>query len=195
MYPNAGCELNYSTPFELLVAVILSAQCTDKRVNKVTSTLFTKYSTPQSFADIPQETLENEIYTCGFYRNKAKNIINASREILLNFNGEVPDTVEQLLTLSGVGRKTANVVYSVAFGGEAIAVDTHVFRVSHRLGLSDAATPDKTELQLRECIPSQLWFSAHHLMIFHGRYTCSSQRPKCEACLLKNYCKINKGES
>lgn len=193
MYPDAHCELDYSTPFELLVAVILSAQCTDKRVNKVTDELFKIYNTPEDFANLDTETLEKLIFSCGFYHNKAKNIINASREILLNFNGKVPETVKELMTLSGVGRKTANVVYSVAFGGEAIAVDTHVFRVSNRLGLANAKTPEKTELQLMEIISQGQWQKTHHYLIFHGRYTCASQNPKCEKCSLLKYCKYKKG--
>lgn len=194
MYPDAHCELNYNTPFELLVAVILSAQCTDKRVNIITTELFKKYNTPEDFASMDIKQLEKLIYSCGFYHNKAKSIINASREILLNFNGEVPKTVDELMTLSGVGRKTANVVYSVAFGGQAIAVDTHVFRVSKRLGLSDATTPEKTELQLMKLFPKEKWYQLHHNLIFHGRYTCKSQNPNCAECGLVEYCKYIKGE-
>ncbi len=195
MYPDAKCELNFNTPFELLVAVILSAQCTDKRVNIVTEKLFKKYSTPFDFADLAPEALEKQIYTCGFYKNKAKNIISASQKIIQDFKGEVPRTVEELTTLDGVGRKTANVLISVAFNGQALAVDTHVFRVSHRLAMSDAKDADKTEYQLTELIPPELWYKAHHLMIFHGRYTCHALKPQCQECKVKNYCSYIKGES
>lgn len=195
MYPDAKCELNFDTPFQLLVAVILSAQCTDKRVNVVTEKLFKKYSTVRDFATLAPEVLEKEIYTCGFYKNKAKNIISASKKIVEEFHGIVPQTVEELTTLDGVGRKTANVLISVAFGGQALAVDTHVFRVSHRLGMADAKDADKTEYQLTALIPRDMWYNAHHLMIFHGRYTCHSLRPQCGECRVKNYCRYYKGES
>ena len=187
-YPNAKCELNYTTPFELLVAVILSAQCTDKRVNEVTRELFQKWNTPQDFARLNQEELEKEIYSCGFYRNKAKSIISASKSLLEKYNGEVPSQFDELLSLSGVGRKTANVVTSVAFDGDGIAVDTHVFRTSHRLGLSNGKTPNDVEKDLTQKIPAKLRKSAHHLLIFHGRYRCKSLSPLCDGCALKGYC-------
>ncbi|MBE5730937.1 MAG: endonuclease III [Clostridiales bacterium] len=187
-YPTAGCELNHNSPFELLVAVILSAQCTDKRVNEVTKTLFARANTPQQFANIDIAELERLIFTCGFYRNKAKNIKAASKVICEKFGGKVPSTMDELRSLDGVGRKTANVVLSVAFGQPTIAVDTHVFRVSHRLGFSNAATPDEVEKDLMQVIPDDLKPTAHHLLIFHGRYCCKAIKPNCEDCPISSYC-------
>lgn len=187
-YPNAKCELNYSTVFELLVAVILSAQCTDKRVNEVTKKLFAVASTPYQFAQMEQEELEKLIYSCGFYRNKAKNIISASKAIVENFDGEVPQDFTALTSLPGVGRKTANVISSEAFKKQAIAVDTHVFRTANRLGLAKGKTPLEIEKGLRAVIPEDKYSKMHHLLIFHGRYTCKSQNPNCKNCSLYNYC-------
>ncbi len=187
-YPDARCELGFKTPFELLVAVVLSAQCTDKRVNEVTKTLFQTVNTAQAFNELPVETLEKYIYTCGFYHNKAKAIKSLSKDIVEKYNGVVPNTVEGLTSLAGVGNKTASVVMSVAFGGEALPVDTHVFRVSHRLGLADGKTADKVMEQLKGKYAPSEWYALHHTMIFHGRYTCHSQRPDCEKCGLKEYC-------
>lgn len=189
VFPNAQCELNFSTPFELLVAVILSAQCTDKRVNLITPHLFSLYNTPEQFASVDEAELEGLIFTCGFYHNKARNIINASRALLTDFGGQVPNTAEELVRLPGVGRKTANVVASVAFGEQAIAVDTHVYRVSRRLGLADGNTPEKVEQQLNAVIDKPMWNRAHHLLIFHGRYTCHSRKPDCDNCRLYSLCK------
>ena len=187
-YPTAKCELNYTTVFELLVAVILSAQCTDKRVNEVTKTLFTVANTPAQFAQMEQQTLEKLIFSCGFYRNKAKNIISASKAIVENYNGQVPEDFSLLLTLPGVGRKTANVMSAEAFNKQAIAVDTHVFRTANRLGLAKGKTPFEVEKQLREVLPSDKYTRMHHLLIFHGRYTCKSQNPDCNNCALDSYC-------
>lgn len=187
-YPTAKCELNYTTVFELLVAVILSAQCTDKRVNEVTQKLFTVANTPAQFAQMEQEELERLIYSCGFYRNKAKNIISASKAITERFNGEVPEDFSLLLTLPGVGRKTANVMSAEAFKKQAIAVDTHVFRTANRLGLANAKTPFEVEKQLRVTIPEDKYTRMHHLLIFHGRYTCKSQNPDCKNCSLYDCC-------
>ncbi|MBR7099819.1 MAG: endonuclease III [Clostridia bacterium] len=192
LYPNAKPALKYSTPYELLVAVVLSAQCTDERVNKVTDKLFKEYNTPQAMCTLTQEELEQKIYSCGFYRMKAEHILSASRDILQKFNGNVPSTLVELQTLAGVGRKTANVVYSVAFGGNAIAVDTHVFRVSNRLGLAHASTPEKTELQLMQALPESVWSKAHHWLIYHGRRVCHSQRPNCPESPLKPFCQYYK---
>lgn len=192
LYPDAKPALQYRTAYELLVAVVLSAQCTDERVNKVTAELFKEYSTPQSMVTLSQEELERKIYSCGFYRMKAEHILSASRDIVDKFDGEVPDNLADLRTLAGVGRKTANVVYSVAFGGDAIAVDTHVFRVSNRLGLADAPTPEKTEEQLMNTVPKEKWSKAHHWLIYHGRRVCHSQRPACAECTLKEDCKFYK---
>lgn len=184
---DAHCELNFSTPFELLVAVALSAQCTDKRVNAVTQELFKVANTPEAFVAMPTEELERRIYSCGFYRSKARSIKEMSASILKI--GGVPSTREGLMQLSGVGRKTANVVYSVAYGGNAIAVDTHVFRVANRLGIVSAKTPEQTELDLMQAIDEDKWSRLHHLLIFQGRYVCKAQRPDCVACNLKEYCK------
>ena len=189
LYPDAKPALKYSTPYELLVAVILSAQCTDERVNKVTEVLFKEHNTPQTMLKLTQDELEKYIFSCGFYHNKAAHILSASRDILEKFGGVVPNTLEELKTLAGVGQKTANVVYAVAFGGDAIAVDTHVFRVSNRLGLAEGKTPAKVEEGLRQALPQSEWSKAHHYLIYHGRRVCHSQRPDCENCTLKNYCK------
>ena len=190
LYPNAQPALHFKSPFELLVAVILSAQCTDERVNKVTSVLFEKYNTPEKMITLSQEELEKFIFSCGFYRNKAAHILSASRDIIEKFGGQVPEDFDDLRSLAGVGQKTANVVWAVAFGKDAIAVDTHVFRVSNRLGLADATTPEKTELQLKEAIPKSQWSKAHHYLIYHGRQICHSQKPDCEHCTLTEYCKF-----
>ena len=193
LYPQAAPALHFNSPYELLVAVILSAQCTDERVNKVTAELFKEYNTPQKMLTLSQQELEKRIFSCGFYRNKAAHILSASRDIIEKFGGQVPADHAALKTLAGVGQKTANVVYAVAFGGDAIAVDTHVFRVSNRLGLAHAATPEKTELQLNAAIPKDMWSRAHHWLIFHGRRVCHSQRPDCANCTLKTWCEYYNG--
>lgn len=187
-----GCELNYGSIFELLVAVILSAQCTDKRVNSVTKELFKKYNKPEDFVNLSTEELEKLIFSCGFYKNKAKNIKKMSKDLIEKYNGEVPSTIEELMALSGVGRKTANVVLSEGFKKNAFAVDTHVFRVSHRLSLSKAKTADKTEFDLKQVFDENLWSEIHFYMVLFGRYICKSQRPKCEECKLKQYCQYYK---
>lgn len=189
LYPDAVPALKFRSPYELLVAVILSAQCTDERVNQVTEKLFEEHNTPQKILLLSQEELEKYIYSCGFYHNKAAHILSASRDILEKFGGEVPSTLEELRTLAGVGRKTANVVYAVAFGGDAIAVDTHVFRVSNRLGLAEGSTPEKVEEGLCRVIPKDKWSRAHHWLIYHGRRVCHSQRPDCEHCTLAHLCR------
>lgn len=188
LYPDAKPALQFKTPYELLVAVILSAQCTDERVNKVTKVLFEHYDTPEKMVTLSREQLEKYIFSCGFYRNKAAHILSASRDILEKFGGEVPSSFEELRTLAGVGQKTANVVYAVAFGGDAIAVDTHVFRVSRRLGLAFSNTPEKVEEELKKVIPRDEWSKAHHWLIWHGRKVCRSQKPDCENCTLKKMC-------
>ncbi|MBQ7913267.1 MAG: endonuclease III [Clostridia bacterium] len=188
LYYGAKPALKFSTPYELLVAVILSAQCTDERVNKVTEVLFQAHNTPSSMLALTQTELEKFIFSCGFYRMKAEHILSASRDILEKFGGEVPNTVEELMSLAGVGKKTANVVYSVAFGGDAIAVDTHVFRVSNRLGLAKGNTPLEVEAGLNKAIPKCDWSKAHHWLIYHGRRVCHSQRPDCENCTLRAFC-------
>lgn len=191
MHGDAQCELDFGTPFELLVAVVLSAQCTDKRVNAVTNELFKVASTPEQFVAMPIEELEKRIFSCGFYRNKARAIKEISAAVLER--GGMPTTREELMQLRGVGRKTANVVYSVAYGGNAIAVDTHVFRVANRIGVVSAKTPEQTEEQLMAAFDEDLWSRLHHLLIFHGRYVCKSQRPDCGVCALKEICKFYKG--
>ena len=190
MHKDADCELNFGSPFQLLVAVILSAQCTDKRVNMITEELFKHASTPEDFVAMPVEELEKLIFSCGFYHNKARAIKEASASIVEG--GGMPTDREGLMKLRGVGRKTANVVYAVAYGGNAIAVDTHVFRVSNRLGIASAKTPEETERQLMAAFDEDKWGHLHHLLIFHGRYTCHSQKPDCAACLLKEECNYYK---
>ena len=190
LYPDAVPALKFNSAYELLVAVILSAQCTDERVNKVTAVLFEKHNTPEKMITLTQEELEKFIFSCGFYRNKAAHILSASRDILDKFGGEVPSTLEEMRTLAGVGQKTANVVYSVWFGGDAIAVDTHVFRVSNRLGISEGKTPAKVEEGLCEALPKEIWSKAHHYLIYHGRRVCHSQKPDCTSCTLKKFCKF-----
>ena len=186
--PNAGCELNFTTPFELLVAVILSAQCTDKRVNMATDKLFKVYNTAKQFAELSLDELAPYIFSCGFYNNKGKNIIAMAKELVEKYDGEVPCDFDKLVKLAGVGRKTASVVMTVAFDEPAMPVDTHVFRVSRRLGLSKGNTPEKVEQDLCKVYPREDWNSLHHTMIFHGRYVCHSQRPECDKCLVKEYC-------
>ena len=186
-FPNARCELEFGSVFELLVAVILSAQCTDRRVNVVTRELFKTADTPEAFAAMKQEELEKAIYSCGFYRNKAKNIIAAAKAITER-GGEVPNSFDELLKLPGVGRKTANVVYDVGFGGDGIPVDTHVFRVSNRLGIAPGKTPREVEDKLLEIIPEANRNRAHHQLIFLGRYRCKAISPQCDDCPLNEYC-------
>ena len=190
LYPDARPALIFKNPYELLVAVILSAQCTDERVNKVTEKLFAEHGTPQTMLALSQEELEKFIFSCGLYRSKAAHILSATRDIVDKFGGEVPSDFKQLKSLAGVGQKTANVVYSVAFGGDAIAVDTHVFRVANRLGLAKGDTPIKVEEGLKKAIPQADWSKAHHWLIFHGRHVCHSRKPDCENCTLKDGCEF-----
>ena len=192
-YPDARPALQYNTAYELLVAVILSAQCTDERVNKVTAELFREHNTPQTMLRLTQEQLEGYIFSCGLYRSKAKHILSASRDILDKFGGQVPSGFAELKSLAGVGQKTANVVASVWFDEDAIAVDTHVFRVSNRLGLACARTPAKTEEQLKQVIPQADWSKAHHWLIWHGRRVCHAQKPNCDICPLAGVCDFARG--
>jgi endonuclease-3 len=185
LYPEARPELNFSNPYEVLVATILSAQCTDKRVNMVTARLFPKYPDVYSMAALEPSALEPEIRECGLYRNKAKNIVAASRAIVSEHGGIVPSTREELMALPGVGQKTAGVVLLAAFGEDQIPVDTHVFRVSRRIGLADATTADGVEKQLREILPKEEWTHAHHLLIWHGRRMCHARSPECGRCPLR----------
>ncbi|MFM1655299.1 endonuclease III [Brevibacillus sp. B_LB10_24] len=190
LYPDAHCELNYTTPFELLIATILSAQCTDKRVNEITEPLFAKYNQPEHFLHLSQEEMEELIKGLGLYKNKSKNILETCRILYEKYNGEVPQTHSELEALPGVGRKTANVVLSNAFGVPAIAVDTHVFRVANRLGLANSDNVDETERQLMKRIPREKWSDAHHWLIWHGRRLCSARNPQCGSCPLREDCKF-----
>ncbi len=188
-YPDAKPELDFSNPFELLIATILSAQCTDKQVNKCTPALFRDHPNAASMAEMTPDELSAYIKPCGFFNTKAKNIIAACKELAEKYGGEVPADRDALEALPGVGRKTANVVLSNAFGVPAIAVDTHVFRVSNRLGLAEAKTVEQTEIQLMQHIPMDSWSIAHHYLIFHGRRICSAKKPNCECCTLRELCK------
>ncbi len=188
-YPNAHCALNHGNAFELLVATILSAQCTDERVNIVTETLFRKYRSPQDFLRVEQTELEADIRSTGFFRNKARSIKGASEKIINDFGGEIPQTMDEMLTLNGVARKTANVVLGNAFGiASGVVVDTHVSRLSQRLGLTENALPEKIERDLSELVPQADWILFPHLLIFHGRKICQARKPKCEICLLNDIC-------
>jgi endonuclease III len=188
-YPEAHCALNHQNAFELLVATILSAQCTDERVNIVTETLFRKYRAPQDYLNVEQAELETDIHSTGFFRNKAKSIRGASRKIIENFGGEIPQTMKELLTLNGVARKTANVVLGNAFGiASGVVVDTHVSRLSQRLALTENTTPEKIEMDLSELVPQEDWILFPHLLIFHGRKICQARKPKCEICFLSDIC-------
>ena len=188
-FPNAKSELNFHSPFQLLVAVILSAQCTDKRVNLVTPRLFEAAPDAKTLAQLPQEQIEEIIHSCGFYHSKATYLKQMSQDIVNRFGGEVPNNIDDLRTLAGVGRKTANVVYAVGFGGQAIAVDTHVFRVSNRLGIANAKNVLDTEKQLMQAIPREQWADSHHYLLLHGRYVCKAQNPQCQRCSVKDFCK------
>ncbi len=188
IYPEAKCELVHSNNFELLIATVLSAQSTDKKVNEITKKLFKKYKTPEDFLSLSNEELEGEIREIGLYRNKTKNILAMCEKIIKDFAGEVPENIEDLMSLPGVGRKTANVVLSNGFGVPAIAVDTHVFRVSNRIGLARSEKIEGTEKQLMNAIPKNMWSLSHHLLIWHGRRICNARKPKCEICLINELC-------
>jgi endonuclease-3 len=190
-YPEVKSGLRFSNPFELLVATILSAQSTDKQVNKVTQNLFKKYSDAESISRLSPEELAEEIKSIGLYKNKSKNIIATCKMLTESYGGRVPSTLEELMSLPGVGRKTANVVLSNAFNIPAIAVDTHVLRVANRLGLAESDDPLKTEEQLMTVIPREDWSDAHHWLIWHGRLVCKARNPQCEKCRLKDLCKYH----
>lgn len=192
LFPNAECELKFDNNFQLLVAVILSAQCTDKRVNQVTEILFKKVKSPEDVVNLGIEKLKQIIFPCGFYNNKAKNIFDMSNDLITRFNKQVPSTKEELMSLKGVGQKTANVVLSIAFNGDAIAVDTHVFRVSKRLGLSSQNNPLKVEEDLCKIFDRKLWSKLHYQMVLFGRYYCKARNPNCKDCKLKEICKYTK---
>ena len=192
-YPDATCSLDFKTPFQITVAVMLSAQCTDERVNKTTPSLFERCKTIEDFANIDIHELEQIIHPCGFYKNKAKNIKECAKKVLENFNGEVPHTMEELLTLPGVGRKSANVILLEAFGiAKGIAVDTHAKRISNRIGLSSELDPEKIEKDLLKIFPKESLKDINHLLVWHGRNTCDSRKPLCNNCTVKEYCKFYK---
>lgn len=195
LYPDAHCELNYTTPFELLIATILSAQCTDKRVNEITAPMFQQLNQPEHYLHLTQEEMEEHIKGLGLYKNKSKNILETCRILYEKYNSEVPQTHAELEALPGVGRKTANVVLSNAFGIPAIAVDTHVFRVGNRLGLANSDNVDEVERQLMRRIPKEKWTDAHHWLIWHGRRVCSSRNPQCGSCTLQSMCKFAQVEA
>jgi len=189
-YPDAKCSLDFKTPFEMVVAVMLSAQCTDERVNKTTPGIFAKYSSPENFANIDLEELEELIHPCGFYKNKAKNIKACAKEIVEKYNGEVPKTMEELVKLPGVGRKSANVVMLEAFGdAQGIAVDTHCKRIANKIGLSDKKEPEKIEQDLLKIFEKEDYKDVNHLLIWHGRNTCIARNPKCEECVIRKMCR------
>ena len=192
-YPDATCSLDFETPFQMVVAVMLSAQCTDERVNKTTPQLFKRCKTIQDFANIDITELESIIHPCGFYKNKAKNIKLCATQVLENFNGEVPQTMNELLSLAGVGRKSANVILLEAFGiANGIAVDTHAKRISNRIGLSHEKEPEKIERDLLKIFPQDSLKDINHLFMWHGRNTCDSRKPRCEQCTVKNFCEYYK---
>ncbi|UOF90868.1 endonuclease III [Fodinisporobacter ferrooxydans] len=193
-YPDAKCALEHRNAFELLIATILSAQCTDKRVNEITAGLFETYNHPSRFLTLTAEQLEEEIKGCGLFKTKSRNILATCKILMDKYNGEVPKTREELMELPGVGRKTANVVISNAFGVPAIAVDTHVQRVSNRIGLAKSEDPLQTEQQLMKRIPKEKWSDAHHWLIYHGRQICSARSPKCSICPLLAECRHAKQE-
>jgi len=195
LYPEAKCELIHSNTFELLISTMLSAQSTDKTVNRITEKLFEDYKTPEDFLSLSQRELEKLIKEIGLYRNKAKNILLTCRMLLTDYNGEVPGTYDGLISLPGVGRKTANVVLSNGFGVPAIAVDTHVFRVSNRIGIAKSDKVLNVEEQLMKNIPKEKWSLAHHLLIWHGRRTCNARRPKCELCTIIDFCDFYKNNA
>ena len=189
MFPSLKSELNFSTNFELFVAVILSAQCTDKRVNIITKELFANYNTPEKIAAMNVNELENIIRSCGLYKSKAKNIIACSKKLLEKHSGVVPSDLESLIELDGVGRKTANVIRAVAFKEPAIAVDTHVFRVANRIGLTSAKNVTQSENQLMKLLSKDKWIDWHFLLVIFGRYHCTARNPKCSTCKINEKCK------
>lgn len=189
-YKGRKTALNYHSPFELLVAVILSAQCTDERVNVITARIFPKLNTPVKMLKLTLPQLEKEIHDCGLYHAKAKNLLGMAKMLHEKFNDVIPNDIETMMQLPGVGRKTANVVASIIYNIPAIAVDTHVFRVSHRLGLAKGDTPEKTELELQKIFPKKKWGEAHHWLIWHGRLVCKARKPECENCVVKKFCPL-----
>lgn len=192
-YPDSKCSLDFKTPFEMLVAVCLSAQCTDDRVNKTTPSIFARFDSPEEFANADIKELEALVHPCGFYKNKAKNLKAAGQKIVADFNGKVPNTMEELMAIPGVGRKSANVIMLEAFNmPQGIAVDTHCKRIANRLGLSNESEPSKIEQDLLKILPSEYYKDVNHIFIWHGRNTCTSQNPKCSTCPVRDYCKFYK---
>lgn len=192
-YPDAKCSLDFTTPFEMLVAVMLSAQCTDDRVNKTTPGIFKKYNTPEDFANMDIKLLEELIHPCGFYRNKAKNIKAMSKILVEKYNSKVPQTMEELISLPGVGRKSANVVMLEAFNNpQGVAVDTHCKRISNRIGLSKEADPEKIEKDILKLFPKEYYKDLNHILIYHGRATCDARNPKCNSCAINYLCNYYK---
>lgn len=187
-YSGTKTALNYNSPFELLIAVILSAQCTDERVNKITARLFPKFDTPEKMGALSQEEMEEQIRDCGLYHAKAKNILATCHMLVQEFDSKIPDNITTLMKLPGVGKKTANVVASIIYNVPAIAVDTHVFRISHRLGLAKGADPLATEKELQKIIPMEKWSDAHHWFIWHGRKICKARKPLCTECAVLAEC-------
>lgn len=192
IYPKVKCTLNYSTPHEMLIATQMSAQCTDARVNIVTETLFKKYKTVEDFANADYEELCEDIKSTGFYKNKAKNIIACCKRLISEYNGQVPDTMEDLLTLAGTGRKTANLVLGDIFGKPAVVVDTHCIRLTNKIGLTKEEDPVKIEFELKKLIPPERQLRFCHQLVNHGRARCVARRPDCENCEIKEYCKNKK---
>lgn len=195
LYPNPKTELTYEGPFQLLIAVILSAQCTDAQVNKATPALFANYPTPEALMKAPLTKVEKLVHSCGFFRAKAKAIIKTATDIVEKFNGKIPETLDELTTLAGVGRKTASVVLNQAFDIPAIAVDTHVLRVSQRLGWAQTETPEKVEMELRALLPEELWGAVNGTLILHGRKICNARKPKCEDCPVQSDCRFYQTQS
>lgn len=190
-YPDATCSLDFKTPFQMVVAVMLSAQCTDERVNKTTPSLFEKYGTPEAIYNMELEELERIIHPCGFYKNKAKNIKAMAKEIMEKYNGQVPQTMEELTSLPGVGRKSANVVMLEAFNNpQGIAIDTHAKRIANRVGLSKNTTPEKIEQDILKLIPKEYYKDVNHLLVWHGRKICDARKPKCEECPIQENCAL-----
>lgn len=194
-YPDATCSLDFTTPFELVVAVMLSAQCTDARVNEITPKLFSRCKTIEDFRNIDIQELESIIYSCGFYKNKATNIKLSAKQVLENFNGIVPNNIDDLTTLAGIGRKSANVVMLEVFNiAEGIAIDTHAKRISNLTGLSKEKDPIKIEKDLLKLFPKNYLKDVNHLLVWHGRKTCVSRRPKCDICVIKDFCNYNNSQ-
>ena len=188
-YPDAKCSLDFETPFQIVIAVMLSAQCTDERVNKTTPILFKDYGTPEKLSKINLSKLEEIIHPCGFYKNKAKNAIACSKELVEKYNSEVPNDMEKLMKLPGIGRKSANVIMLEAFNNaQGIAVDTHCRRISNKIGFSNKKDPEKIEQDLLKLFKKEDWVDVNHLFVWHGRYTCTARTPKCDKCPIKNYC-------